>query len=271
MPIFDRDPARIGQVISEVATHAEAAGFDTFWVMDHFYQLPVAGGPDEPMLEAYTALGFVAGVTSRIRLGTLVTGAHYRAPGLLAKAVTTLDVVSGGRAWLGLGAGWYERESVGLGFGMPSTSHRFDDLEDALGLITRMWSGDRTAFSGHHVEAVEPISNPQPVTRPRPPIMIGGGGERKTLRLVARYADACNLFSATGRADLTRKLEVLDAHCADVGRDPSEIERTVFVTPGTDDEAVAELVEMGFGHLIFPVATPDDVDSAIPRVPGGLG
>lgn len=270
MPIFDRDPSRIGQILSDVATHAEEAGFDSFWVMDHFYQLPVAGGPDEPMLEAYTALGYVAGRTTRIRLGTLVTGAHYRAPGLLAKAVTTLDVVSGGRAWLGVGAGWYERESVGLGFGMPSTAHRFEDLEDALGLIIQMWSGDRSSFRGHHVEAVEPISNPQPVNRPRPPILIGGGGERKTLRLVAQYADAANLFSATPRADLARKLKVLDGHCAEVGRDPSEIERTLYVTPGTGSEAIAELVELGFDHLIFPVSTPDDVDGAISKVPGGV-
>lgn len=154
---------------------------------------------------------------------------------------------------------------------MPSTTRRFEDLEDALGLMIKMWSGDRSTFRGHHVEAIEPISNPQPVNRPRPPILIGGGGEKKTLRLVAQYADACNLFSATPRSDLARKLEILDGHCVDVNRDPSEIERTLYVTPGTDFEAISGLVDLGFSHLIFPVATPDDVDAAISKVPGGVG
>lgn len=194
--------------------------------MDHYFQMDWMAPASDPMLEGYTALGFVAGLTSRLRLRLLVTGVTYRHPGLLAKIVTTLDVLSGGRAELGIGAAWYEREHRGLGVAFPLTSERFERLEEALQICRQLWSDDDGPYVGRHYQLAETICSPPPVSRPRPRILIGGSGERKTLRLVAQYADACNLFG--GPVEIAHKLDVLRRHCDAVGRDPNEIEVTAM-------------------------------------------
>jgi F420-dependent oxidoreductase-like protein len=195
--------------------------------MDHYFQMEEFADRHEPMLEGYTALGFLAGRTERMTLGLLVTGVTYRQPGLLAKIVATLDVVSGGRAQLGIGAAWYEREHLGLGVPFPPLSERFERLEETLQICHQMWSDDEGPFVGTHYQLQETICSPRPVQRPRPRILVGGSGEQKTLRLVARYADACNLFAAEP-AEVAHKLEVLDRHCADEQRDPATITRTIL-------------------------------------------
>ena len=222
-------PALRGRLV-EIAQAAEAAGFESLWVMDHLFQLPVDtgwGGPEEPMLESYSTLGFLAGVTSRIRLGALVGCAVFRSPGLLIKTATTVDVLSGGRLTLGIGAGWYEREAIGLGMPWPDPRERFARLEETLRIARQLWADDRSPFSGRFGTLAEPIIRPQPLGRPRPPIMVGGNGERRTLRLVARYADACN-FLVLEPAEIRAKLDVLRAHCTELGRDMNEIEITAL-------------------------------------------
>jgi F420-dependent oxidoreductase-like protein len=215
----------------EIAQAADDAGFASLWLMDHFFQLPEQtgwGGPDEPMLEAYTALGLLAGATTRVRLGALVAGVHHRQPGVLVKCATTLDVISGGRSYLGIGAGWYARESHGLGIPFPSRGERFERLEETLQIAHQMWSGDTKPFRGRYYTLEEPLNNPQPLSRPHPPIMIGGGGERRTLRLVAQYADACNIL-VPDPGESRHKLEVLKRHCDIVGRAYGDIEKTSLV------------------------------------------
>jgi F420-dependent oxidoreductase-like protein len=211
--------------------------------MDHFWQIHVLGPPEHEMLEAYTALGFVAALTDKIVLHTLVTGVTYREPGLLAKAVTTLDVLSGGRAMLGIGAAWNGEESAGLGFPFPPTAERFERLEETLQIILQMWGHDESPYRGKHYQLGRTLNSPPPVSSPRPRILIGGSGERKTLRLVAQYADACNLFG-TGD-DLAHKLDVLRKHCADVGRDYDSIEKTAMApfSLGPDGEGADEMLE----------------------------
>lgn len=214
----------IGPTVTSVARTAEAIGVRTLSFMDHYFQMERAWPAEEPMLEGYTALGFVAGVTGTLRLRLLVTGVTYRHPGLLAKAVTTLDVLSGGRAELGIGAAWYEREHLGLGVPFPSLSERFQRLEEAIQVCLQMWSSNNGPYEGQHYHLAETLCSPPPLSSPRPRILIGGGGERKTLRLVARYADACNI---NGTPDVVAgKIAVLRRHCEDVGRDPAEIEVT---------------------------------------------
>lgn len=220
-------PEAIGPVLSATAQAAEAAGCTTFTCMDHYFQMEEFADRREPMLEGYTALGFVAGRTERLRLGLLVTGVTYRHPGLLAKIVTTLDVVSGGRAQLGIGAAWYEREHLGYGVPFPPLSERFERLEETLQICHQMWSDDDGPYEGTYYRLAETICSPRPVSTPRPRILVGGSGEKKTLRLVARYADACNLF-ATEPAEVAAKLDVLERHCADADRDPGEIQRTIL-------------------------------------------
>jgi len=252
--------AGIGSKLAEIGRTADEAGFDSLWVMDHFFQIGVIGDAEEPMLEGYSALSYLAGVTQRAKLGTLVTGVIYRYPGILVKIATTLDVLSGGRAYLGIGAGWNEREALGLGVPFPSTGERFERLEEALQIAHQMWAGEVAPYDGRHYHLAEPLNSPQVITKPHPPIMIGGMGEKKTLRLVAQYADACNLF-AYGGGDLIRhKLDVLRRHCEDVGRDYEEIERTALGTvnlaqDGMRAEGVIglcrELNEAGIEHLIF--------------------
>jgi F420-dependent oxidoreductase-like protein len=250
--------AAIGRTLGAIGRTADEQGFDSLWVMDHFFQIEFMGLPtDDPMLEGYTALSFVAGQTERITLGTLVTGVVYRPPGLLAKTVTTLDVLSGGRAWLGIGAAWFEREAHGLGFGFPGQRERYERLEETLQIVKQMWAGDRAPYEGSQFRLEEPINSPQALTKPHPPILIGGGGEKRTLRLVAQYADACNLFSHIGADALRHKLDVLERHCAEIGRDSAEIQRTILMA-SDPRRAPAELVaecrtfaELGFQHVII--------------------
>ncbi len=256
----------IGPTLGRIAREADDAGFDSIWVMDHFFQIRVVGRPEEPMLEGWTALGYLAALTQRARLGLMVGGVHYRAPGLWVKAATTLDVLSGGRAWLGLGAAWNEEESRGLGFAFPPLRERFELLEDTLRVAHAMFEGRRGTdeeFTGTHTHATRLLNSPQSISRPRPPIMIGGGGEQKTLRLVAQYGDACNVFG--GPEMLRRKYAILDEHCATVGRDPADIERSTLqqvrlAIGGAEGESPAQVVERfatlrdaGAQHVIFSV------------------
>src|SRR5215210_7708750 len=223
-------PGSIGPKLAEIGRTADEAGFASIWVMDHFFQIRGVGEAEEPMLEGYSALNYLAGITQRFKLGTLVTGVHYRYPGILLKTVTTLDVLSGGRAYLGIGAGWNERESKGLGVPFPPTAERFERLEETLQIAHQMWSGEVKPYRGKHYRLEEAMNHPPAVSRPRPPIMVGGMGEKKTLRLVAQYADACNLFAYGGAGTIRHKLEILKRHCEDVGRDYEEIERTALRT-----------------------------------------
>jgi F420-dependent oxidoreductase-like protein len=258
-------PATLGADLATVARTADDAGFEFISVMDHFFQIRVAGPPENDMLEAYTTLGYLAACTSRAKLLTLVTGAIYRHPGILAKIVTTLDVLSGGRAWLGIGAAWNEEESRGLGIPFPPVAERFERLEETLQICLQMWNDDDSPYRGLHYELDRPLNHPQPLSKPHPPIMIGGGGERKTLRFVARYAQACNLFPGP---DLTRKLDVLREHCDAEGRVYDEIRKSCYfifdVGPrGEKANAVVDqlgaLAEMGFDTAIGAVAGVWDV------------
>lgn len=254
-------PTTLGSTLSRIARSADQNGFDSLWVMDHFFQIePTLGTVRDPMLEAYSTLNFMAGVTDRCQLGTLVTGVTYREPAVLVKAVTTLDVLSGGRAALGIGAAWYEREAAGLGLSLPPVTRRFEQLEETLQIALKMWAGDTSPYEGEHYQLPEPIHSPGPLSRPHPPILIGGAGEQKTLRLVAQYADACNLFAFIGEKELVHKLDVLKRHCDEVGRDYDEIERTVLapVDAAVDASNAHTLVDtcrslaaLGFQHVIF--------------------
>ncbi|HEY6590735.1 MAG TPA: LLM class F420-dependent oxidoreductase [Actinomycetota bacterium] len=221
------EPTRIAPTLAETARVAEQGGFATFTVMDHWFQMEQAGSAAEPMLEAYTTLGHVAALTERMTLGVLVTGVMYRHPGLLAKTVTTLDVLSGGRARLGIGASWYEREQRGLGVPVVPVAERFERLEETLQICLQMWSDDTGPYTGRHHQLAETMCFPMPISQPHPPILVGGGGEKKTLRLVARYADACNLFGS-GPAEVANKLEVLRSHSEAEGRDYDRIQKTVL-------------------------------------------
>ena len=248
-------PDRIGPGVADLARRAEAIGVRTMSFMDHFFQMDWMAPAEDPMLEGYTALGFVAGATERLRLRLLVTGVTYRHPGLLAKTVTTLDVLSGGRAELGIGAAWYEREHDGLGVPFPPTAERFERLEETLQICLQMWSGEVGPYDGKHYQLAETLCSPPPVSSPRPRILIGGSGERKTLRLVAQYADACNIIGTP--EDVAHKVEVLHRHCADLGRDPAEIEVTAMyrdIPPGASaDEVVAgaqRLADVGVATLV---------------------
>jgi F420-dependent oxidoreductase-like protein len=235
-------PATLAKDLMRIATAAEDAGFAKLSVMDHVWQIGVVGPPEHDMLEAYTTLGFLAAATSKIELLAGVTAAVYREPGLLAKAVTTLDVLSEGRAWLGIGAAWNEEEALGLGLPFPGTSERFERLEETIQICLQMWSDDEGPYTGKHYALGRTMNSPQPLSRPHPPILIGGGGEKKTLRLVAQYAQACNLFASP---DLPRKLDVLREHCDEVGRDYNEIQKTVMgpLDPGPNGEKVDALLE----------------------------
>jgi F420-dependent oxidoreductase-like protein len=262
-------PAAIGPTLARIVREADDAGFDSIWVMDHFFQIRGNGRIDEPMLEGMTALGFMAAHSRRARLGLMVGGVHYRNPGLWIKATTTLDVLSGGRAWLGIGAAWNAEESRALAFPFPPLGERFEMLEETLQMAHQMFDGERgseASFRGRQFRAERLLNVPQSLSRPRVPIMVGGGGERKTLRLVAQYADACNVFGSPEA--IARKYRILDAHCADVGRDPAEIERSTLQdvrlampaaagasgssgeTPDQVVERLAELADSGAEHVI---------------------
>jgi len=281
--------------VADLAVAGEQAGFESVWVMDHFWQLPPLGGPTQPMLEAYTLLGGLAARTRRVKLGTLVTGVTYRNPALLAKMVTTLDIVSSGRAMLGLGAAWYEEEHEALGFDFPPARERLDRLEDALQICRAMFTEETPSFAGKHYRIDKALNIPRPLQQNGPRIMVGGSGEKRTLRLVAQYADMCNI---NGSPDTIRHLlEVLHGHCADVGRDPAEVTTTrlgsLFLTssaeeaeqtsgflrdaagadfeerftvgdPGAVIDQVGALVDAGLDELIFnlPFADPATVRRA---------
>lgn len=255
--------AELGDTFGLIAQRAERAGLYSLWVMDHFFQIRMAGPPENEMLEGYTALAYAAGRTDHIKLGTMVTGVTYRHPGILLKTVTTLDVLSTGRAYFGVGAAWNEEEHKGLGVPFPPVSKRFERLEEVLQLAHQMWSGNDAAFNGMHYQLERPLNSPHPVSKPHPPILVGGSGEKKTLRLVARYADACNLF-AVDMDTLRHKLEVLKRHCEAVGRPYEEIEKTTLghlnltrnggdgsMMPAQAVDYFAGLAELGIDQAIF--------------------
>lgn len=259
--------AELAETVAATARTADEAGAAWFTFMDHYFQMENLGGSAAPMLEGYAALSFIAGQTSKLRLGLLVTGVTYRLPGLLAKIVTTLDVLSGGRAMLGLGAAWYEREHDGLGVPYPPLAERFERLEETLQIVLQMWSDNDGAYNGAHYQLAETINVPQPLQQPRPPILIGGGGEQKTLRLVARYADACNLF-AMGPDVVQGKLDVLAKHCEREHRDFSTIQKTILGGPDPLAETDAFLAEMeryaaiGINHVQVRAPASDPVGFA---------
>jgi F420-dependent oxidoreductase-like protein len=288
--------SELGATIINLARRADDAGFDSLWVMDHFFQISLSGGlgPESPMPEAYATLGVLAGQTRNIRLGTGVTSVAYRHPGVLVKTVTTLDVLSGGRMYLGIGAGapfnpepqgqstrW---EGEGLGLPFPSLKDRFEMLEEVLQIAHQMWNGDETSFSGKYYQLARPLNSPNSVQRPRPPILIAGGGEKKTLRLVARYGDACHLPDLPGtpyEVDFKHKLEILRRHCDDAGRDYAQIEKTTATRVELDDRTTIrasallarlhELSALGFDHVMLSPAGPwtparlDAVASILPE------
>lgn len=259
--------AELGPTFARVVRAADDAGFDSIWVMDHFFQIRGVGKPEEPMLEGNTALGFMAAHSDQARLGLMVGGVHYRQPALWIKAATTLDVLSGGRAWFGIGAAWNQAESEALGFPFPPLGARFEMLEDTLQMAHAMWSGERGTeedFEGRHVRATRLLNSPQALSRPRIPIMIGGGGEKKTLRLVAKYGDACNVFG--GPETIHHKYSVVRRHCEELGRPFEEIQRSTLQgvhvdangaggaeSPAQLTERFAELGDAGAQHVLFGV------------------
>jgi F420-dependent oxidoreductase-like protein len=271
---FSGGPQKLGSDLAQIAGAADEAGFASIWVMDHFFQIGgrvprgFLGPAEDEMLEGYSTLSYLAGFTHRVRLGTMVTGVVYRYPGIMVKTITTLDVLSGGRAYLGIGAAWNERESRGLGVPFPPLKERFERLEETLQIANQMWSENNGAFNGKYYQLAETLCNPQPLSKPHPPILIGGGGEKKTLRLVAKYADACNLSAVLGDDVLRSKLDILKAHCEEVGRDYAAIEKTcldtVHLAPGqaTAHDVIEEcrrLASLGIQHVIFNMPNVQDI------------
>ncbi len=276
VPIFTwpNGQSQLGKTFGEIAERADKAGLYSMWVMDHFFQIGFAGPPENEMLEGWIALAFAAGKTSRIKLGTLVTGVTYRYPGILVKTATTLDVLSQGRAYFGVGAAWNEEEHQGLGVPFPPVAERFERLEETLQIALQMWAGDDKPYQGKHYQLARPLNSPQSVQRPHPPILIGGSGERKTLRLVAQYGDACNLFARMGKQVLQHKLDVLREHCQAVGRPYEQIEKTTLdsikltsdgrdgsITPAAAVEFFAELASMGIDQAIFSLQNVSDPEA----------
>jgi F420-dependent oxidoreductase-like protein len=266
----------LGDTFGLIAERAERAGIYSLWVMDHFFQIRGVGPAEHEMLEGWSALAFAAGRTNRIKLGTMVTGVTYRHPGILVKTATTLDVLSHGRAYFGIGAAWNEQEHQGLGVPFPPVAERFERLEETLQIALRMWAGDESPYEGKHYQLARPLNSPQPVQKPHPPILIGGGGERKTLRLVAQYADACNLFAGLSNAQhetARHKLDVLREHCAAVGRPYEQIEKTTLgslhltrdgrdgsMTPSAAVDAFGRLAELGIDQAIFNMRNVADIE-----------
>jgi len=263
---YPEGPKELGNKLAEIARTADEVGFSSLWVMDHFFQIgsrdrSMGLGPaEDEMLEGYSTLSYLAGITKKVRLGTMVTGVVYRHPGILVKTVTTLDVLSGGRAYLGIGAAWNEREARGLGVPFPTTKERLEKLEETLQIAKQMWSENNGAYKGKYFQLEETLCSPQPLSKPHPPILIGGGGEKKTLRLVAKYADACNLFARMGVDTVRAKLDILKQHCEKEGRDYNEIEKTTLATvhlapdkmnAGNVIEDCRALAGIGIQHAIF--------------------
>lgn len=283
--------ATLGADLARIGREAEAAGFYSLWMMDHFYQIRVLGPPEDPMLEGYSALNYLAGVTSKVKLGTLVTGVTYRYPGLLVKTATTLDVLSSGRAYFGVGAAWNEEEHRGLDVPFPPLKERFERLEELLQIAHQMWAGEDAPFNGRHYHLGRTLNVPQAVTKPHPPIMIGGTGEQKTLRFVAQYGDACNLFLRLGDDLLKTKLDVLRGHCSDLQRPYSAIEKTcldrLLVASDGREGAISgqqivdyfgRAADLGFDQAIISLPNVDEagvfdqfakVQSQIAAIPAG--
>jgi len=259
---FPGGPATLGSDLATIARTADQGGFEMIAVMDHFFQIRGVGPAEHDMLEAYTTLGYLAAHTTRAKLLTLVTGTVYRQPGLLGKIISTLDVLSGGRAWLGIGAAWNDEESRGLGFPFPPVAERFERLEETIQICLQMFAGDDKPYEGTHYQLERTLNVPLPLTRPHPPLMIGGGGEKKTLRLVARYAQACNLFPSP---ELARKLDVLREHCAAEGRSYDDIEKTVYYIFDTSQgpqkvlDDLGGLAQLGFTTAIGMVANVHEI------------
>lgn len=253
--------AAIRPKLKEIVTTAEEAGFYSLWVMDHYYQIKGLFGEayTDPMMESYTTLGYFAALTEKAYLGVLVTGVIYRHPSVLMKMVNTLDILSGGRAYLGIGAAWYEEEAKGYGIPYPSTSERFEQLEDNVRLAKALWNADEISFEGKHFSAPAITNNPRPLSNPHPRIMIGGTGPNKTLRMVAQYADACNIGDWVGPDNMQKALDTLKEHCETLGRDYNTIEKTSLCTAHLSGEDTVEsiinrikaLSQMGFTHAIF--------------------
>jgi F420-dependent oxidoreductase-like protein len=265
--------SQLGDTFGLIAERAERAGLYSLWVMDHFFQIGFVGPVENEMLEGWSALAFAAGRTNHIKLGTMVTGITYRHPGLLVKTATTLDVLSHGRAYFGIGAAWNEEEHNGLGVPFPSMSERFERLEETLQIAHQMWSGDAKPFEGKHYQLARPLNSPHAVQTPHPPILIGGTGERKTLRMVAQYGDACNLFARLGDDELKRKLDILRGHCETLGRPYEEIEKTTLdsfalthdgrdgsLTPAAVIEQISHLAELGIDQAIFSLRNVADLE-----------
>jgi F420-dependent oxidoreductase-like protein len=271
---YPNGQAELGDTFAQIVHRAERAGFYSLWVMDHFFQIQMVGPTEMEMLEGWSALAFAAGITNRIKLGTLVTGVTYRHPGVLVKTATTLDVLSHGRAYLGIGAAWYEEEHRGLGVPFPPLAERFERLEETLQIAHQMWRGDGGSFNGKHYTLERMLNSPQSVQRPHPPILIGGSGERKTLRMVAQYGDGCNLFAAVGKDEIQRKLGVLREHCQAVGRPYEEIEKTAFdhfsvtrdgrdhtLSPSAVVDRLGALAEVGIEHVVFTLHNVMDLEA----------
>jgi F420-dependent oxidoreductase-like protein len=235
---------KLGENVATISRTAEDVGYSSIWVMDHLFQIPPIGSAHMEMLEAYTALGFIAANTKTVSVGTMVTGVTYRNPGFLCKQVSTLDVLSGGRAVLGIGAAWFDREHKAMGIPFPPIKERFERLEETIQICLQMWGKDDGKFEGKHYQLKETLNSPQSLQKPHPPIMIGGGGERKTLKLAAKYADACNVHGDSPEF-VRAKFDVLERHCEALGRDPAEIERTVMtrIDVGEDGSKAGEVVE----------------------------
>ncbi|UQX89066.1 LLM class F420-dependent oxidoreductase [Jatrophihabitans telluris] len=266
-------PHGIGTTFARIAREAEASGLNSLWVMDHFFQISMVGPAENEMLEGYSALAFAAAVTEKVKLGTMVTGVTYRHPGILIKTVTTLDALSGGRAYLGIGAAWNEEEHNGLGVPFPPLAERFERLEETLQIAQQMWLGDESPYTGKHYSLARPLNSPQSVQRPHPPILIGGTGEKKTLRMVAQYGDACNIFEQ-GPDFIRGKLDVLQQHCADQGRDYAEIHKTTLgrlklsrdggghtVTVDQAVDRFGTLAALGIDEALFNMPDVDEADN----------
>ena len=265
--------SHLGDTFGLIAERAERAGFYSLWVMDHFFQIRGVGPAENEMLEGWSALAFAAGRTNRIKLGTMVTGVTYRYPGILVKTATTLDALSHGRAYLGIGAAWNEQEHLGLGVPFPPLKERFERLEETLQIALQMWAGDEKPYEGKHARLERPLNSPRSVQQPHPPILIGGGGEQKTLRLVAQYADACNLFARMGKEVVQHKLEVLRAHCERLGRPYEQIEKTTLdtlrlsrdgsngtLTPAAAIDYFGGLAELGIDQALFSLPNVHDLE-----------
>jgi len=271
LPRFTSEHGTLGIApkLADIAALVDQGGFYSLWTMDHFFQIPGVGEPQENMLEGYSTLSYLAALTKKVKLGTLVTGVIYRHPGILVKTVTTLDVLSGGRAYLGIGAAWFEREALALGVPYPSTSERFERLEETLQITHQMWAGDVKPYQGKHFHLAETLNQPMPLGQPHPPIMIGGMGENKTMRLIAQYGDACNFFARAGKETMQARLDTIKRNCDEIGRDYNSIERTTLdmldfsrQTPADVIEEIRGLAAMGFQHAIFNAPPDQELQTA---------